>query len=124
MDKFVKVSDVIDWFRSYGHMDQPIPFETLVTDLRDSIPAADVAPVVHGTPNRINRTDYETIYKEVKTENGKILYERHVFADNTNFVEYCSKCGKRLCSRFTNYCPNCGEKMKGVETFVNREENP
>lgn len=46
MDKCVKVSDVLDWFRAYGHMDEPIPFETLVTDLRDAVPAADVAPVV------------------------------------------------------------------------------
>lgn len=37
MDKFVRVSDVVDNFQAYSHFDQDIPFETLVTDLRDSI---------------------------------------------------------------------------------------
>ena len=46
MDKYIKMSDALDWFRTYGHIDEPIPFETLVSDLRDSVPAADVAPVV------------------------------------------------------------------------------
>lgn len=46
VDEYVKKSAVIDWFRPYGHTDEPIPFETLVSDLRDSIPPADVAAVV------------------------------------------------------------------------------
>lgn len=94
MDKFVCVEDVIDWFRAYGHMDQEIPFETLVTDLRDnSIPAADVAPVVHGK------------------------WMRH----SNKLWCYCSVCLEdALMSRSTGAevlsetCPNCGARMDGV----------
>ena len=45
MAEYVTKEQVIDWFRTYGHMDETIPFETMVSDLRD-MPAADVAPVV------------------------------------------------------------------------------
>lgn len=103
MDKFVRVSDVIDWFRAYGHMDQQIPFETLVTDLRDnSIPAADVAPVVHGT------------WEEVEYDDG--------WCEEVGIK--CSACGdewvtldgeKPQLHNF-NYCPNCGAKMDGGTT--------
>ena len=47
MDEYITKEQVLDWFRPYGHMDEPIPFETMVSDLRD-MPAADVAPVRHG----------------------------------------------------------------------------
>lgn len=74
-------------------------------------PAADVAPVVHGLPVRKNRPKKYEWYEEIKTENGEILYRKHVYVDETNWAEYCSACGKRLCSRFKSYCPNCGAKM-------------
>ena len=45
MAEYVTKEQVLDWFRPYGHMDEPIPFETMVSDLRD-MPAADVVPVV------------------------------------------------------------------------------
>lgn len=88
MDKFVRVSDVVDWFRAYGHMDQEIPFETLVTDLRDnSIPAADVAPVVHGSW-------VEDMSKTIPTAK-------------------CSVCEKGFQAYYKDYqyCPRCGAKM-------------
>lgn len=89
MDKFVRVSDVIDRFRTYGHVDQNIPFETLVTDLRDSIPAADVVPVVHA----------RWIIGGVGCCN--LIGNWH-----------CSECsGTSL--RYSNFCPNCGAKMDG-----------
>lgn len=47
MAEYVTKEQVIDWYRPYGHTDEPIPFETLVSDLRD-MKAADVAPVRHG----------------------------------------------------------------------------
>lgn len=46
MAEYVTKERVIDWYRPYGHTDEPIPFETLVSDLRD-MKAADVVPVVH-----------------------------------------------------------------------------
>lgn len=92
MDKFVKVSDVIDWFRAYGHMDQQIPFETLVTDLRENcVPAADVAPVVHG--------QWLIRFDASKQEIDGFQ---------------CSVCGKREKEK-EPYC-HCGAKMDGDES--------
>ena len=65
----------------------------------NAIPAADVAPVVHGRwvqsgqcnhkPCRIRNTDKWTTYK-------------------------CSVCGYSNGRRFSsNYCPNCGARMDG-----------
>lgn len=87
--KYVKASDVVDWFRPYGHMDESIPFEKLVSDLRDAIHAADVAPVVHARWVNVN--------KEVEQ------------------MCRCSACGYPV-SYFwsrTEYCPHCGAKMDG-----------
>ena len=46
MAEYVTKEQVIDWYRPYGQTDEPIPFETLVSDLRD-MKAADVALVRH-----------------------------------------------------------------------------
>ena len=46
MADYVSKEQIINWFRPYGMCDDPIPFETLVSDLRD-MKAADVAQVVH-----------------------------------------------------------------------------
>ena len=52
----------------------------------NSIPDADVAPVVHG--------------RWIEDESGIII---------------CPKCkrGYNLVAKFTNYCPGCGAKMDG-----------
>ena len=47
MAEYVTKEQVIDWFRPYGHLDKPIPFETLVSDLR-GMKAADVERVKRG----------------------------------------------------------------------------
>ena len=47
MAEYVTKEQVIDWYRPYGQTDEPIPFENLVSDLRD-MKAADVALVRHG----------------------------------------------------------------------------
>ena len=46
MADYVSKEQIINWFRPYGKCDDPIPFETLVSDLRD-MSAADVSQVVH-----------------------------------------------------------------------------
>ena len=51
MAEYVTKEQVIDWYRPYGQTDEPIPFETLVSDLRD-MKAADVAPVVYGVKQK------------------------------------------------------------------------
>ena len=47
MAEYVTKEQVIDWYRPYGQTDEPIPFETLVSDLSD-MKTADVATVRHG----------------------------------------------------------------------------
>ena len=91
MAEYVTKEQVIDWFRPYGHMDDPIPFETMVSDLR-GMPAANVAPVRHGrwvsVPHKLARV--------------------------------CSVCNRDEPYKFADidadvydYCPNCGSKMDG-----------
>lgn len=53
-----------------------------------SIPAADVAPVVHGVWVCVNKIDPISGYR-------------------------CSKCRRRVGFDLTPYCPNCGAKMDG-----------
>ena len=47
MAEYVTKEQVIDWYRPYGQTDEPIPFETLASDLRD-MKTAEVSPVRHG----------------------------------------------------------------------------
>ena len=87
MAEYVTKEQVIDWYRPYGQTDEPIPFETLVSDLRD-MKAADVAPVRHG----------RWITKQEKDTFAGYLYSYE-----------CSECGRvEQCKE--PYC-NCGAKM-------------
>ena len=90
MDEYVTKEQVIDWYRPYGQTDEPIPFETLVSDLRD-MKAADVAPVRHG----------RWIWHS--EERGYL----------------CSECGSGCLLNYesdwhkSDWCPHCGAKMEG-----------
>ena len=83
MAEYVTKEQVIDWYRPYGQTDEPIPFETLVSDLRD-MKTADVAPVRHG----------RWLYVDTDTEQFFL----------------CNRCKKKEYWE-SNYCPNCGCKM-------------
>lgn len=89
----------------------PLHIAVTINQYIDEEPSVDVAPVTHGAPIRKSRPRKYECFEEAKTENGEILYRKHVYVDETNWVEYCPVCKKRLCSRFENYCPNCGAKM-------------
>ena len=84
MDEYVTKEQVIDWYRPYGQTDEPIPFETLVSDLRD-MKTADVSPVRHGRWLPFHSTA-------------------------AGDIQYCSAC-EIGCTWKPNYCPNCGAKM-------------
>ena len=85
MAEYVTKEQVIDWYRPYGQTDEPIPFETLVSDLRD-MKTANVAQVRHG---------------------------RWLFVDtDTEQFFLCNRCKKKEYWE-SNYCPNCGAKMDG-----------
>ena len=90
MAEYVTKKQVIDWYRPYGQTDEPIPFETLVSDLRD-MKAADVAPVRYAR------------WEVVVGSDGK----EHMV---------CTGCRKQqdLTGVFS-YCPNCGCLMDGGE---------
>ena len=95
MDEYVTKKQVIDWYRPYGQTDEPIPFETLVSDLRD-MKAADVAPVRHG----------------MWIDLGDNYWER----GRTSTRYKCSECGRRAGqkqAKLYHYCPNCGCRMDG-----------
>ena len=44
MAELITKDQVIDWFRCYGHMDKPIPYDVLVTDIQamDPVDAANL----------------------------------------------------------------------------------
>ena len=79
-------------------MDEKIPFDVLMTDLKDSIPAADVAPVVHGVDLS-------------PCNNGKWF---RCSVCGFGFNDYYSNDERMMnSSNNLNYCPNCGAKMDG-----------
>lgn len=83
MDEYVKRKAVIDLItRRYENPE-------ICTQEINSIPAADVAPVVHGW-----------------------------WIDDGSGIIICPKCnrGYNLVPQFTHYCPNCGAKMDGGVT--------
>ena len=86
MAEYVTKEQVIDWYRPYGQTDEPIPFETLVSDLRD-MKTAEVSLVRHA------------MWEVVIGSDGK----EHMV---------CTGCRKQqdLTGVFS-YCPNCGAKM-------------
>ena len=85
MAEYVTKEQVIDWYRPYGQTDEPIPFETLASDLRD-MKAADVATVRHGRWMCVD-TDTEQFF-------------------------LCNRCKKKEYWE-SDYCPNCGCRMDG-----------
>lgn len=44
MAELITKDQVIDWFRCYGHMDKPIPYDVLVTDIQamDAVGASNL----------------------------------------------------------------------------------
>lgn len=65
-----------------------IEYAYAAEQLLDEIPAADVAPMVHGVWGRVNKIDPISGYR-------------------------CSKCRRIVGFDLTPYCPNCGAKMDG-----------
>ena len=67
---------------------EPNATMTSAKRLLADMPAADVAPVVHGVWVCVNKIDPISGYR-------------------------CSKCRRRVGFDLTPYCPNCGAKMDG-----------
>ena len=99
MAEYVTKEQVIDWYRPYGQTDEPIPFETLVSDLRD-MKTADVAPVRHG---RWEEADWV----EPDCHGFVTIITPKAALRCSN----CKNCFKKELLWKDNYCPNCGAKM-------------
>ena len=99
-----------------------------------SIPAADVAPVVHGrwifTKRHLWYKDENGNIDEWRVDNGfhngpecqicHTAFCEHCTPDwSTTECEighyYCSECAETSRDAHENYCPNCGAKMDGGE---------
>ena len=105
MAEYVTKEQVIDWFRPYGHLDKPIPFETLVSDLR-GMKAADVEPVKRGRWEKNIRGDYSIVCSECGygfPTDGYAWLECNRRSDER---EYCFQI-----TDVKNVCPKCGAKM-------------
>ena len=79
-------------------------------------PAADVAPVVHGTPVTEVRTRTIVGYHEeigVLAGDRSTLYRRNMVHADIPY-DHCPICGATLCSRWHNFCGKCGAKMDGA----------
>lgn len=109
MDDYIKREQALKLIESGGTWGWS---KNALYDEMQALPAADVAPVIHGTPiSKIRPQKYE-IYEQAGTgENGEVLYHKRIYVDEKNSAEYCPVCNKRLCSRFRSFCPNCGAKM-------------
>ena len=103
MAEYVTKEQVIDWYRPYGQTDEPIPFETLVSDLRD-MDAADVATVRHGRWIGCNG-------EIVDWDENNPGCPRHSC--------FCSICKSWLTASdelpvIAYFFPNCGADMRGI----------
>ena len=81
--------------------------------LLEKVPAADVAPVVHGTPVTEVRTRTIVGYHEeigVFAADGSNLYRKNMVHVDIPY-DHCPACGAILCSRWHNFCGKCGARM-------------
>ena len=97
MDEYIERSAGVSILRAKANMAvlmDAAPYFEKAAQMLEKLPAADVAPVVHGC------------FEPCFDENG---YWRQGFAK-------CSNCGKEYYAQAINhfgYCPNCGAKMDG-----------
>lgn len=97
MDEYIERTAVFEQFDNadadvcetddFGGVDYGFGMKN-IKELINAIPAADVAPVVHGVWVCVHKIDPISGYR-------------------------CSKCRRRVGFDITPYCPNCGAKMDG-----------
>lgn len=70
----------------------------ILYDEMKNLPAADVAPVVHGKWIEVTRS----VYYGMDKQGNPIYRDRSVY--------YCSECNRKTVIK-EKYCPDCGAKM-------------
>ena len=85
---YISRQSAIDWFDPYSHMDENIPSDVVISDLR-KLPAADVRPVVYAKPECIFDNPYI----------GKMFTT-------------CSRCAGKIGPK-DKFCKHCGADMRG-----------
>lgn len=82
--EYIEREKAIEWFMAFVHMgESDIPAETVISDLKYAIPAADVAPVRRGRWIEENGI-------QICSECG----EEHEWEDYR--APYCDTCGARM----------------------------
>lgn len=89
-------------------------YSTALREIRNA-PAADVAPVVRGTPitkiREVTITEYHEARGVFASDGSNVYIKNMVYAKVP--YDHCPACGAVLCSRWHNYCGKCGAKMDG-----------
>lgn len=115
--RLIDADALIEWIRAYGHMDEKIPFDVLVTDI-DQQPTIDAEPVRHGRwvleahKERVNyRWNVTAKCSECEHEKGEIY--AGFFPEVPDYLakEVVLNCAESV--SLENYCPNCGNPMDG-----------
>ena len=115
MTDYIKRAEALADFEACG-AENPRWTQQRVKTLLLRQPAADVAPVVHGTPVTEVRTRTIVGYHEeigVLAGDRSTLYRRNMVHVDILY-DYCPVCGATLCSRWHNFCGKCGAKMDGA----------
>ena len=105
--EYIEREKAIEWFMAFVHMgESDIPAETVITDLKYAIPAADVVEVLHG-----------------QWRFGKDLPDSFGSINKNKYHLYCSECRNQAFNNTTDndcdfdmdtpFCPWCGAKMDG-----------
>ena len=103
--EYIEREKAIEWFMAFVHMDESdIPAETVISDLKYAIPAADVVEVRHG-----------------RWTFGKDLPDSFGSMNKNKYHLYCSECRHQAFNKSadndcdfdedTPFCPWCGAKM-------------
>ena len=94
--EYIEREKAIEWFMAFVHMgESDIPAETVISDLKYAIPAADVAPVRHGEWLKA-----EDDYCGLNIIQCSICHE-----------EWCFEIDDDVIDLNYHYCPNCGAYM-------------
>ncbi len=122
MADYIKRTDAVKIAEKYGLVNGSVlgrhtGLADCIASEISSLPAADVAEVVHGTPVTEVRTRTIVGYHEeigVLAGDRSTLYRRNMVHVDIPY-DHCPICGATLCSRWHNFCGKCGAKMDGGE---------